>query len=101
MAHRGSRGLRQQFDELLLSRGFNGEDVDQRDKLSAQREGCHQRISTTRLHQGQPSRKLGSIRGEQSDTHHAHVLDQVSCAGQALLASARSCLRMFCYIMSW
>jgi hypothetical protein len=34
----------QQFEELLLILGLNGEDVDQRDKLAAQRDRCHWQV---------------------------------------------------------
>src|SRR5882724_1462262 len=60
MAYRGFGRTGQQFEELLLIVGFNGEDVDQRDKFAAQRDRCHRRIRTMWLLQGQPLSDVSS-----------------------------------------
>jgi hypothetical protein len=41
MAHGSLGRAGQQFKELPLIRGLDGEDIDQRDKFAARRDRCH------------------------------------------------------------
>ena len=49
MAYGGLGSAGQQFEQLPLIGGFDGEDVDERDNFGVRRDRCHRRIPTACL----------------------------------------------------
>src|ERR1700730_16602325 len=55
MAYGGFGRAGQQFKELLLISGFNGEDIDQREKFAARRDRCHRRTRDSDFRKDSPT----------------------------------------------